>query len=701
MTAQADTERTIDRTTDYPGVPPAVADLWSGWGYSGGTDAQSVETVLAGVTSIVNAMAGGDHYAVMLSGQVSTAGTDLQAKRVGITTAALVDQRLTLLERLGVTTAMGVHEAGHTRISAPMGRAVAKAFRAESRVVYERAQTLSNIGDDERLEYQTSQRWPTYTGLFSLGAWWITQRYPRGMVTRAPQTRQEALNLGLAAIRYLRWTQWGSDPLMLAERAWWRAWGDRMKVADKPKDHVALIREALDHIEPLPEERPEPGEQSQPGQSGQSEDDSDLDQPDPSAPSDEPGEQEPGSAGAAEADEADGEADGEAQQQGEPDGEPAGQSSTESSAEPNADGDGRYTHADEARDADAEALAADAEVTSSTYGPNRGDGADGTPVMEGAAQDRNDALTSPLPLEAHDALTNDDRNRDLNVARNLNTRATAVNKQEITVTHREGAKAHKVRVKVIPVEKKGSKPNTSPEVQAALRAAFTSRRTSHDNRTVARSGRVSGHRVYRVAAGFDTVFTRREALSPDRLDLHLLVDASGSMAARAWNEWDAPRLVEVAGTLTANIAEALQRVPGIRVHIWAHNYSWNGTALWDVYDGRRGDKINRVRAIDASGGNNDASAIRALGEVIRRERSPRERSVMVVLSDGAPNEDESWVRGAVESVRKDGIGVISVAIDGGLTETQNECYLPEYVVPWEGDWDLLGRKMAKIMGRLA
>ena len=74
---------------------------------------------------------------------------------------------------------------------------------------------------------------------------------------------------------------------------------------------------------------------------------------------------------------------------------------------------------------------------------------------------------------------------------------------------------------------------------------------------------------------------------------------------------------------------------------------------------------------------------------------------MVVLSDGAPCEDESWVRGAVERARSKGIGVVSVAVAGGLTRTQEQCYGPLNVVPWNNDWDRLGRDMAQIIGRLA
>lgn len=318
----------------------------------------------------------------------------------------------------------------------------------------------------------------------------------------------------------------------------------------------------------------------------------------------------------------------------------------------------------------------------------------------GDAEAERDALSDPLPAHATDAVTRDDRDRDMVMADAM-TRADRPQGETTRVTHYGGegnspTEAHNVIVGTVRLETERASIATNPAVQGALRAAFTSRRTARDNRDVARSGRISGSRAYRVRAGFDNVFTRRDSLSPDRLDLHLLVDASGSMGTGAWG---GPKRVVLASQMAANITEALAHLPFVRVHVWAHN-TVNGTTLWDVYDSRRGEKIGRLAGIRAAAANNDASAIAALSSRIVNERSARETSVMVVVSDGAPCEDEAWVRGAVENARKQKVGVMSVAITGGLTTTQESCYGAEWVVPWTGDWDALSRDIARMVGRL-
>lgn len=358
---------------------------------------------------------------------------------------------------------------------------------------------------------------------------------------------------------------------------------------------------------------------------------------------------------------------------------------------------------------------------SMTYGDDGSDddftGAeDGSMGEQDGYEPERDALTDSLPAHAAEATNYDDRNRDIALGQAMMSESQAEASDRITVTHAgyrgylsdddEGA-AHgvsRVSVGVVPLDTDRVRITTNPAVQQGLRGAFTSRRTARDSRDVARSGRVSGHRAFRVAAGFDNIFTRRDALSPDRLDVHLLVDASGSMHDRVtrarWGAPAGPRRVEMAAQMAANITEALDRLPYIRVHVWAHNTA-HGTTLWDVYDSRKGQPLARIAGITASGSNNDASAIAALTHRVVSERSTRERSIIVVISDGAPCEPEDWVKGAADSARKQKVGVVSVAIAGGLTKTQEACYGVENVVPWTGDWSALATGIAKIIGKMA
>lgn len=705
--------RPIDRS-QRPDIPAVIEDLWHGWGYNGlppyHSEAEAdMVTALKGVTSIVNALAQDDKpYSVTLDAKTQTAQSDLGSRQVKITTAALADERLQPDERLAVTTAMAIHEAGHARLTRPMSVALEKAYRGEPHARQAIAGMVGNVLEDVRLESRTADQWPVFADLFVFGAWWVANRYKPGGVTRMPADQREAFNLAVSAIRYDPFVEWSTDPAVLAERRWWRRWAERSAASDSPTDYVAAVREAVQRIERYPAAKAEQGQgggkgEPQKGKPEQSDGPSfpTEGQPEPQ-PSEGSGEGKPQKGIAAgkpdaEPEDGDGEADG--------DGDLA-----------DADGDEAettYRHSDAPASGQSEAPDAEHERKGGqiVYG-NSGVTEIDDPamtVMAGKTPER-DALSEPLPLHPAEAATNDDRNRDITVNAELRADAQRGTDNTVTVIHKGN---HHVKVQ-ISHNKAHRPPYDVPldtDSQGALRAAFAARKTSRDNRMVARSGRLSASRAYRVRAGFDNVFTRRDSLSPDRIDLHLLVDASGSMERPAeaktgsFTEMESARkarsrIVDRAVRLAANMVSALDRVPTIRVKVWSHNTT-GGTHVWDILDTRRGDSINRTATIAPGGSNNDASAIRAVGETIIRERSQREQSILMVLSDGAPCEPEDWVRGAVETLRDKGVGVVSVAMDGGLTETQEQCYGREYVVRFSGDWQALGRDMAEKIGRLA
>ena len=197
---------------------------------------------------------------------------------------------------------------------------------------------------------------------------------------------------------------------------------------------------------------------------------------------------------------------------------------------------------------------------------------------------------------------------------------------------------------------------TDPSVQAALRQAFTSRKTSHENKSIASTGsRLSGNRLYRARTGSSAVFVRREGISPDRLDVHFVVDASSSMGVPSYTRDAAGQPIftgtrmSSAQTLTANLVEALLRLPAIRQHVWSFRDSGHTTMLGDVLDTRQGHGVERIRSMQPGGGTPTATAVRAIGERVIAERKPRERSIVIVLTDGQPSEEVAWVRAAVNS----------------------------------------------------
>lgn len=679
----------------FPGVPDSIADLWAKSSVADGFDPDlpaDVQAVLNGSSAIVNAMAGGERYRVTLSGATSTASTDLKRRDVSITTAALRDERLSVLERLAVTSGMAQHEAGHGRLSVPMMQAVQDAFPGN-----QRAHRLSNIVEDVRLERASDERWPAYRGTFPLTLWWIANRHPVNGIDALPKSRAEAVNFCVAAARYAQHTVWGTDPALLAERGWWQAWAHRAASHDEPAGHVAAIREALEHIEHLPDQAPAEDEPTEPGT-------------EPGEPGGEPG-TEPGGEGESEPEQGDectcGCSDvllsapvlpgctdpGCKCHAG------AGKGGTESGGEPtDEDGEG-----DEQGDEPSDEPAADEP------GDGAGSGSEDEPQPE------RDGLKEPLPLEIDEDLTDDERIADGLVAQGLRSAAERRGRDEIVVTHPligdRKADAHRERTaKVFPTTQPDAsvQKGTDPSVQAALRQAFTSRKTSHENKSIASTGsRLSGNRLYRARTGSSAVFVRREGISPDRLDVHFVVDASSSMGVPSYTRDAAGQPIftgtrmSSAQTLTANLVEALLRLPAIRQHVWSFRDSGHTTMLGDVLDTRQGHGVERIRTMQPGGGTPTATAVRAIGERVIAERKPRERSIVIVLTDGQPSEEVAWVRAAVNSLNDQHVAVLAVAISNGLTDSLRQCYGADNVVIWHDDWRRLGRELGQALGRLA
>lgn len=672
----------------FPGVPDSIADLWAKSSVADALDASSVEdvqAVLRGASAIVNAMGGGERFRVTLSGATSTAATDLKRRDVTITTAALADERLSVLERLAITSGMAQHEAGHGRLSSPMMDAVHLAFPQNVR-----AHRLSNIVEDVRLERASDERWPAYQGLFPLTLWWVANRHPVNGIDALPQSRAEAVNFCVAAARYSAHTVWGTDPAVRAERDWWASWAERAANHDDPAGHVAAIREALEHIEHLPDTIPGGDEpDGEPGEGG--------------------GEGEPG--------------------EGEPGGEgQPGESSTECTCGcsqvalsapvlPGCTDEHCQCHGgqDEGTgsggDGDTEQGDGDGEDADGE-GDNAAD-QDGDGAGSGGSEPR-DGLKEPLPLEIDEDLTDDERLNDAQVAQGLRSDAERRGRDEIVVTHplignpdQDGNRERTAKVSPAPMPPAWTQKGTDPSVQAALRQAFSSRRTSHDNKSVAASGQISAGRLFRARTGVGNVFVRAEGISPDRLDLHLLVDASSSMGipTRTMDEHGIMRStgtrMSEAQTLCANMVEALLRMPNIRQHVWSFRDQGHTTHLVDVLDTRLHQPVERIRTIAASGGTPTGTAVRAIGDRVIAERKPRERSIIVVLTDGRPSEPAEWVRAAVNSLNDKGVTVLAVAISNGLTDSLRQCYGPENVVIWRDDWRRLGRELGQALGRAA
>lgn len=215
-------------------------------------------------------------------------------------------------------------------------------------------------------------------------------------------------------------------------------------------------------------------------------------------------------------------------------------------------------------------------------------------------------------------------------------------------------------------------------------------------------GRLDSRHAFRNdARGSVDIFKDRSAPSATRLDVWLLVDASGSM-----NGVKASRAQDVAGTMI----EAFKRIVTVRLHVWQHKAS-DGVYLHRVYEpGMETPKVDRM-VMNVGGGNADGFALQAIADRAIHEVRRDTKVLVIVISDGIPSVHgvgaTNWdiqAHSAIvaDGLRRKGVKVMAVAIDGP-TDAHARMYGPENVVPFNQKsptrWGDFARDLAAIFGR--
>lgn len=215
-------------------------------------------------------------------------------------------------------------------------------------------------------------------------------------------------------------------------------------------------------------------------------------------------------------------------------------------------------------------------------------------------------------------------------------------------------------------------------------------------------GRLDSRHAWRNdARGSVDIFKERYSPSVTKLNVWLLVDASGSMAgSRACRAQD----------VVATLIEAYKWQPTIRLHVWQHNANEN-VSMYRVYEPGTGNKVEQMLK-NIAGGNADGFALQWVGDKARKARRPDERDLVIVISDGQPSvhgkdatkNDLSVFSSTVSArLRSKGVEVMSVAIAGDRGANA-AMYGPESVVRFRESeptaWSDLARDFASIFGRI-
>lgn len=169
-------------------------------------------------------------------------------------------------------------------------------------------------------------------------------------------------------------------------------------------------------------------------------------------------------------------------------------------------------------------------------------------------------------------------------------------------------------------------------------------------------GMLDGNKIAEAVQGNKNVYCRKEVTRPDRVNLSLLIDESGSMNGRKFV------LARQAAIL---INEAVGNVPNVELNIYGYtDYRENVLFAYREW-GKSYDKYT-LGSIQAISGTPTAEAIQEVVSRIRQKS--KSKAVLLVISDGQPNGPLSYVRKAVDEAKQQGMQVIGISVDTHLTK---------------------------------
>ena len=235
---------------------------------------------------------------------------------------------------------------------------------------------------------------------------------------------------------------------------------------------------------------------------------------------------------------------------------------------------------------------------------------------------------------------------------------------------------------------------------AAIQTVFNRLRLSHQSwESRQLHGRLDSRTVWRNdARGQVDIFKERRLPSPTKLDVHVLVDASGSMQGER-----ACRAQDMAGTLV----EAFKRIPTVRVHIWQHNATGAVTNVYRNYAPGLGTVGLTKMLQHIAGGNADGFALEAIGHRGLAAKRPDVKTLVIVVSDGLPSVNGHGATGDIhdhstlvaQELRRKGVDVMAVAI-AGADAAHRRMYGDDNVVKFTNDWPKLARDFGAVFARV-
>lgn len=167
-------------------------------------------------------------------------------------------------------------------------------------------------------------------------------------------------------------------------------------------------------------------------------------------------------------------------------------------------------------------------------------------------------------------------------------------------------------------------------------------------------GMLDGNKIAEAIQGNKNVYCRKEVVRPDRVNISILIDESGSMGGNKYV------LARQAAIL---INEAVGNVSNVELNIYGYTDTQYNVLFAYREWGKPFDKYT-LGNIAYHGGTPTTEAIKETVNRIRQKS--KSKAVLLVISDGYPNGPQFRVRQAAEEAKALGIEVVGISVDSSL-----------------------------------
>lgn len=175
-----------------------------------------------------------------------------------------------------------------------------------------------------------------------------------------------------------------------------------------------------------------------------------------------------------------------------------------------------------------------------------------------------------------------------------------------------------------------------------------------------RNGALDTTKMAEAYQSVQTVFTRKTTSKADSISICVLIDESGSMCGNR---------ITAARDTAILLKEATDGIRNLNISIYGYSGYYDNAVIIPYMENGKGER-HSLGTCTARGSTPTAKAIHEA--VARTRKRPEEKGLIIVLSDGSPDESTMMVREETRRAEKKGFSVIGISISPSLPQSELE-----------------------------